>query len=256
MFLYTWQAGIFYQLPWGNPENRDQELRLTYARKNHFPTMSQRYSTRFGLSLPNPHLGPEKANHFELGYRGSWRGTDAGFGFSLNTALYYSSMTGKIVTIQLPNPPYPRASVDYYRNLDQTSFWGFELAPEFTLKEWLNIGLAFSLNNYHIGRSQDGVKFLSYYPRITCTGYAVITPAAFLSIIPRLEYIGSRYADTGGTLTLEGYVLANLKVGADLGKYVSVSLGVENIFDEYYEIRYYSPQSGRSYNLTLTVRYK
>jgi iron complex outermembrane receptor protein len=256
MFLYTWQAGVFYQLPWGKPENRDHELRLTYARKNHFPTMAQRYSTRFGLSLPNPRLGPEMANHFELGYRGCWGGTDAGFGFSLNAALYYSSMTGKIIPIQLPNPLYPSVSVDYFRNLDQTSFWGFELAPEVTLREWLNMGLAFSLNNYHIGHSQDGVRFLTYYPRITCTGYAVIKPAAFLSIIPRLEYIGSRYADTGGSLALEGYVLANLKVGADLGKFVSISMGVENIFDEHYEIRYYSPLGGRSYSFMSTVRYK
>jgi iron complex outermembrane receptor protein len=255
MFLYTWQAGIFYQLPWGKPENRDQELRLTYARKNHFPTMAQRYSTRFGLSLPNPHLGPEKANHFELGYRGHWGGTDTGFGFSLNSALYYSFMTGKIVTIQLPSPPYPQTLVDYSRNLDQTSFWGFELAPEFTLKEWLNLGLAFSLNNYHIGRSQDGVRFLSYYPQITCTGYAVIKPVAFLSIIPRFEYIGSRHADTGGTVTLEGYALANCKVKIDLGKYVSLSAAVENILDTRYEIRRYSPQPGRTFSFTLEARY-
>jgi iron complex outermembrane receptor protein len=51
MFLYTWQAGIYYTI---TPEH---ELRLTYARKNHFPTMSQRYSTRFGTTLPNPRLG-------------------------------------------------------------------------------------------------------------------------------------------------------------------------------------------------------
>jgi iron complex outermembrane receptor protein len=256
MFLYTWQAGVFYKLPFGNPESLNQELRLTYARKNHFPTMAQRYSTRFGSTLPNPHLGPEKANHFELGYRGYFGGDESAFGLGLNAAVYYSVMTGKIVNVELPNPHYPSVSVDYSRNLDQTSFWGFELAPEFTLKTWLNTGLAFSLNNYIIDRSQDGIKALSYYPQITLNAYAVVKPLAFLSLIPRVGYIGSGYADTEGAVELDPYFLANFKIAADLGKYVSVSAEIDNIFDTYYEIRRYSPQAGRSFNFTLTVKYK
>ncbi|MDR0722055.1 MAG: TonB-dependent receptor plug domain-containing protein [Treponema sp.] len=256
MFLYTWQLGVFYQLPLGNPDTRSHELRLTYARKNHFPTMAQRYSTRFGSTLPNSHLGPEIANHVELGYRGYMGREDAAFGFSLNAALYYSAMTGKIVSVELPNPHYPSASVDYSRNLDGIDFWGFELAPDFTLQDWLTMGLAFSLNNYTINHSQDGIKVLNYYPQITFSGYAVIKPRAFLSIIPRLEYIDSRYADTEGTELLEAYVLANLKITIAWGNYVSVSAELDNILDTYYEIRRYSPQGGRSLNLMLTVNYK
>ncbi|MDR2394877.1 MAG: TonB-dependent receptor [Treponema sp.] len=256
MFLYTWQFGVFYRLPLGNPEAQNHELRLTYARKNHFPTMAQRYSTRFGSTLPNPHLGPELANHFELGYRGYVGREDTVFGLTLNAALYYSAMTGKIVSVELPNPHYPSASVDYSRNLDGLSFWGFELAPDVTLKDWFTMGLAFSLNKYHIDHSQDGITALSYYPHLTLNGYAVIKPLAFLSIIPRLEYIGSRYADTEGTWLLEAYVLANLKIALSWGNYVSISAELDNIFDTYYEIRRYSPQGGRSITLMLTVNYK
>jgi iron complex outermembrane receptor protein len=256
MFLYTWQLGVFYKLPLGNPESLNQELRLTYARKNHFPTMAQRYSTRFGSTLPNPYLGPEKANHFELGYRGYFGGGGSAPGLSLNAALYYSAMSGKIVSVELPNPHYPSASVDYSRNLDRVSFWGLELAPEFSLGSWLSIGAAFSLNNYIIGHSQDAVQTLSYYPRITANGYAVVKPLAFLSLIPRAEYIGSRYADTKGDRELDAYFLAGFKIAADLGRFVSVSAEIDNIFDTYYEIRRYSPQGGRSFNFALTLRYK
>ncbi|MDR1411253.1 MAG: TonB-dependent receptor [Spirochaetaceae bacterium] len=256
MFLYTWQLGVFYRLPFGNPERVNQELRLTYARKNHFPTMAQRYSTRFGSTLPNPHLGPEKANHFELGYRGYFGKDESVLGFSLNAALYYSAMTGKIVSVELPNPHYPSASVNYSRNLDSVGFWGFELAPEFTLKNWLSAGIAFSLNNYIINHSQDGIKVISYYPRISAGGYAVVKPLAFLSFIPRVEYIGSRYADTEGVQELGAYFLAGFRITADLGSFVSVSAEIDNIFDTYYEIRRYSPQAGRSFNFALTLKYK
>jgi iron complex outermembrane receptor protein len=247
MFLYTWQAGLFYKI------TADHELRLTYARKNHFPTMAQRYSTRFGESLPNPNLGPEIASHFELGHRGAFHGA-GGAAFILNAAAYYSVIDGKIVTVEWPNPHYPSASVDLSRNLDSSAFWGLELAPELSLGSFLSVGLAFAWNRYTIRHSQNSVKALTYYPEITANGYMVIRPATMLSILPRLEYVGERYSDSEGRYPLEGYFLAHLKVQADINRHFSVAAGVENIFDTLYEIRQRSPMEGRSFNLSLTAR--
>jgi iron complex outermembrane receptor protein len=76
-----------------------------------------------------------------------------------------------------------------------------------------------------------------------------------LSIIPRVEYTGSRYADSEGKYPLDGYVLTHIKVGADIGSHFTVSLGVDNILDTYYEIQQYSPKAGRSFNVSCTARY-
>jgi iron complex outermembrane receptor protein len=250
MFLYTWQFGVFYRLPFGEPEARNHELRLTYARKNHFPTMARRYSTRFGSTLPNPKLGPETANHFEFGYRGSFGGV-----LSLNAALYYSVITNKIVDIQLGNPHYPSALVDYSRNLDSTAFWGFELGTELALKNYLSGGLSFSVNRYLIRHSQSGVKEIPCYPAVTANMYLVIRPLRIVSIIPRLEYIGPRFADTLGEEELEGFLLGSIRVQAELAGRLVLSAGVENILDTLYEIRRHYPMAGRSYTFGLTVRY-
>jgi iron complex outermembrane receptor protein len=83
----------------------------------------------------------------------------------------------------------------------------------------------------------------------------VIKPVKMLSIIPRAEYIGSRYADSEGKYLLDGYFLAHLKVGADIGSHYTVSLGLDNILDTYYEIRQYSPMAGRSFTVSFTMRY-
>jgi iron complex outermembrane receptor protein len=131
-----------------------------------------------------------------------------------------------------------------------------EVAPELTVQDWLSAGLAFSLNKYSIGHSQAGIEVLSYYPHITLNGYAAIRPVQFLAIIPRLEYIDSRYANTEGTVTLDAYFLANIKITLEAGNHISASAGIDNIFDTYHEIRRYSPQPGRSFNLSLTVKYK
>jgi iron complex outermembrane receptor protein len=248
MFLYTWQAGLFYKI------NNDHEIRFTYARKNHFPSMAQRYSTRFGESLPNPNLGPEIASHFELGHRGMLR-SSGGLVLILNAAAYYSVIDGKIVTVEWPNPNYPNASVDLSRNLDSGSFWGFELAPELDAGRFLSAGLAFSWNRYTISHSQNSVMALAYYPEITANGYMTINPVEMLSIIPRVEYVGDRYVDSEGRYSLEGYFLVHLKVTVDISRYFSIAAGAENIFDELYEIRQYSPMAGRSFNVSLTARY-
>jgi iron complex outermembrane receptor protein len=255
MFLYTGLLGVYYDLA------ADHRLHLTYARKNHFPTMSARYSTRFGKNLPNPNLGPERANHVELGYRGTFFKA-----VSLDIALYYSLMEGKIVNIQLPNPEYPSAQVDYARNLDASSFYGLELAAEFFPGPRLSGGASFAINEYALNKTQNAaIKRIPYYPEFTLSMYAVITPipappksAPFLktvSLIPRLEYISVRYADSGGLFTLDGYWLGSLRLRAEITGYVTLTIAVENILDTFYEIRYNTPMPGRSFTVTVTVKY-
>jgi len=245
MFLNKWQLGAFYELGDGH------EIRLTYARKNHFPSMSQRYSSRFGDVLPNPNLGPEIANHYELGYQ--WRVND---NISLSPAVYYSIMDGKIVNIKIPNPEDPRVSVDYARNLDKVSFYGFELSAELDIDRYFSAGLAFSVNEYKLNEAQNrDIAVMSYYPKVTTSGYLLVTPVKKLEILPRLEYVGSRHGNTAGTNLLDSYWLANIRVKYDLCDYLSATAGVNNIFDRLYEIREYYPLAGRSYTFSLTFNY-
>jgi iron complex outermembrane receptor protein len=249
MRLYTWQLGIFYE------PAEDHEIHLTYARKNHFPNMSQRYSTRFGTVLPNPNLGPEIANHIELGYKGVVNRV------SLSAAIYYSVITGKIVNIELPNPDNSNAAVDYARNLDETAFYGAELSAEFYYNDFIGGGLAGSINRYSINRTHAkddrlaGVKYITYYPEYTGNAYLLIEPIKKFTVIPRVEYLSSRYADTAGGNILPEYFLAHIKTELKIGEHFTVSAGADNIFDRLYEIREYSPMAGRSYNLTVNAKY-
>jgi iron complex outermembrane receptor protein len=76
-----------------------------------------------------------------------------------------------------------------------------------------------------------------------------------MSVIPRIEYLHSRYADTEATTTLPAYFLAHLKVTADIGNFISVSAGIENIFDTLYEIKQYFPMAGRGFTLSVEAKY-
>jgi iron complex outermembrane receptor protein len=96
---------------------------------------------------------------------------------------------------------------------------------------------------------------MTYYPQFTLNGYMVIKPVKMLSIIPRIEYISSRYANTDGSEEMEDYFLAHLKITADIGKHLTVSAEADNLFDTYYEISRNFPMAGRSYTMTMTVKY-
>jgi iron complex outermembrane receptor protein len=212
--------------------------------------MFQRYSTRMGRQIPNPRLGPETANHFELGYHGMILNR-----LNLNAAGYYSRVLGKIVTVQVPNPHSPYWTVDFSRNLDMTSLYGLELNGELTLNEYLSAGANFTLAAYTINHSEEQVKSLPYYPAASGNGYVDIRPIKIISLLPRLEYLGKRDIDAGGTQAMDAYWLVHFKVTADFTKHISVSAGVENLFDTYYEIRQNSPMAGRTYNVSCTIKY-
>ncbi len=243
-WLIKGQLGLFYEV------TDNHELRLTYARKNHFPNMSQRYSTRFGTELPNPQLQPEVADHYEFGYKGD-------FGkYNVNTAVYYSVLKDKIATIEIPDPTYPTTTVDFSLNIDEVTFYGYELAAEAFFNRYVSGGAAFSINKYEIGKSADTtVNEIDYYPEITTSGYITVAPVKNLTITPRVEYIDSRYADAEGIDKLSSYTLFSLKATYDINKNFSVSVGANNIFDENYEIKQYYPLAGRTYYATLSAKY-
>jgi iron complex outermembrane receptor protein len=241
--LWAAKAGVYYDIG-------SHTVRLSYARKNHFPTMAQRYSTRLGESVPNPKLGPEWADHYELGYQGRLLNQ-----LNLSAAVYYSDISYKIVEIRVPKPDYTAVTVPYSVNLDRTAMWGVEAGLEWTPSPVFTVGAAGSWNRYRIINSERGVETLALYPDLTASAYGIVSPIPPLSIIPRIQYVGGRYADTQGETKINGYFLLNLKAGYEIHQNLSVSMSVDNVFDLLYEIRPYFPQPGRSYNLSLTARY-
>jgi iron complex outermembrane receptor protein len=244
MLLLNAQAGLFYDF------TERSQVRLTYARKNRFPTMFQRYSTRMGRVLPNPLLGPETAHHFELGYRGIFRDS-----LTVNSALYYSNLAGKIVTVPVPNPKAPYLAVDFSRNLDETALYGLELSAELYLSGYLSAGASFSLCGYAIKHSEAQIVSLPYYPQKSANLYVEFHPIPLLSLLPRLEYLDERHIDALGEATLDSYWLAHLKLTVEFSPHIKLAAGIENLFDAYYEIRQNAPLAGRTYTLSCTLQY-
>lgn len=244
-WLLAAQAGIFFDI------TKNNELRLTYARRNQFPTMSDRYSTTFGDFMPNPNLKPEVADHVELGYKGSLFDM-----LVIDTSVYYSYVNDKMAVMKVTDPFNTSHKVDFMTNLDAVSFYGFELASSLYLGGFAEMGINLSLSDYIVNESLAGAEAVTYYPKITVNGYVEITPwEDYISIMPAVEYKGKRWTDIYETSYLDPHFLLHLYLSFKPCDYFKIDLAVRNITDELYELREGYPLAGRTYSISATVKY-
>lgn len=241
--LFAGQVGIFYDFI------DDNTLYLTYARRNQFPTMSDRYSTQLGESLPNPNLKPEIADHIELGYKGTLFQM-----LYIESSLYYSLVSDKMAVMEVPNPVMPTTYVDYLMNLDKVSFFGYEFLSNIFILDYAEIGLNFSVNGYHINKSIINAKYMPYYPLFTGKAYIKITPCDYIAITPIIEYNTERYSDIYGLHKLDDYLLAHLNINFFINDNFQIDFSVKNIGDTLYESKLNYPLKGRTFILSFSAK--
>ncbi|MDR2803245.1 MAG: TonB-dependent receptor [Treponema sp.] len=247
------QIGAFYDLSAGH------ELHLTWALKNRYPTLKEKFSSLgTGLNLPNPDLTAEYANHFELGYKGYFIEK-----INITSSVFYTYAFDRITNVSIDDT----LKTTQFQNIDETAFYGFEFGTEMYISRFVSLGGALGYTKSEIISSEQGYTQISGIPEFTANGYAVIKPFETVlagraihnvSITPSFEFSGSRIQGAKITTTrtsLPDYTLTNIKFSADFANYVSLSFSVYNLFDELYESSQYFPQSGRSFNLTLTGKY-
>jgi iron complex outermembrane receptor protein len=208
--------------------------------------MYERFSSRYDVTIPNPALKPEWANHYELGYKGYFNDRAV-----LSTSVYFSDFRDKILE-QLIRDPVTGQVITHSINKDKWHYYGFELSGEAAVSEYLNIGLMFSYNKSD--NSFDPTVQDAYYPEYNSYGQLIITPTDNITITPRFEYMGYRYvnSDASDNTKLPHYFLAHISARySNIFKYFYVEAGIENIFDEEYEIQQFYPQWGRVFNFAV-----
>ncbi|MGP1614911.1 MAG: TonB-dependent receptor domain-containing protein, partial [Pollutimonas bauzanensis] len=262
------QLAIFYK-----PTSTDT-FRASISKKTRFPSFKQVYSN-YGagntikcpagsttcspnsnvpsLALQNPGLSPEKALHYELGYLG--RPIDSIY---LEGSVYYSRSKNTIGRTDRDFITFPGYAITQSINLDGiTERKGLDLGMHYDVSPRFALGLSYSY--LHMRNKEDSDFRFIDIPRHFGVAYAEIRANDWLKVIPSVEFRGSSYYDTAGEHKNPGYALTNLKLSVTppSWKYVTASLGVENMFDKNY--RAYDdpyPSPGRAYFLNLRIDYR
>jgi len=265
-YMFSYQAGLFFDI------TKSHTVRLTFAKKNHIPSMYQRYENIYedtwDDSIPNPNLKNEAVFHYEAG----WQGTIAHkfndtFNSSLNIdfAVYYADLFDMIALVDITTSTGGKTKMRM--NIDKTAYYGIESGLTLYLCRYFTSGAALAFNRYKIISNTTGYKIEGNFPRTTASAYIIINPfASFqfkalktLAFTAALEYEGPHYSHftrLGTGEVIPRYLLFSLKINSDLNEHFSVSAGIENLSDaNYYLDSAYLPMPGRTFNFTFNAKY-
>ncbi|MBM3562999.1 MAG: TonB-dependent receptor [Alphaproteobacteria bacterium] len=218
--------------------------------RTRYPTLFERFSTRFGGATSNPALMPERATNFDLG----WSSLFAP-GSRVSIDVFYSIVDKLIQSV--PAPQFG-PNVTQSQNVGGGRFYGAEISADYFVREDFSLGG----NVTFIRRRVYSPSILNFQP----TGvpdfkmflYAGYRPIPELTLTPSIEVAGARWTTvtTGQWYYRTGaFCLTNFNVDYQPGENIKFSAGVRNAFDDYYVLADGYPSPGRSFYLSSKVNF-
>ena len=237
----NWQGAAYWRYADG------RQIRGVISSRTRFPTVFERYSTRFGTATPNPDLESERAVNYELGWTAQLKD-----GVNLSTSLFYADVKDMIQTVLLSS------GLTQSQNVGNGDYYGVEFGVQSRLTDrWSVTGNYTYLHreikdalqpNLEVTGAPDNFAFLAF----------IFAPSGRFTITPSVEYSGDQWSDRGN---LPGYVrtgahtVLNFQVQYHGGDRWDLSLGGTNLLDENYELAWGFPEEGRNAYLRLRLNF-
>jgi|JI10StandDraft_1071094.scaffolds.fasta_scaffold18959_2 iron complex outermembrane receptor protein len=249
------------------------KLHTSLSSRVRFPTLFERFSSRFGTAIPNPNVDPERATNFEVG--GS---IDFSPKIRLEGAVFYSNVQDALVQVPVVLAA-PFGTVNQTRNAGKADYYGAELSLTAEVADWLDVGGNFTW----IDRNYQRVSQITAVPGTTApiTGadptnarfepqgvpgvkaffYANLNVLPNVTITPNIELASKRWTVTSSSAITPprfyetgDYALFNLAVDWEISDNVSVLATVKNIADGNYTLVDGFPEEGRNFSLSLRLK--
>lgn len=218
--------------------------------RTRFPTIAERFSTRFGTAASNPDLKAERAANFEIGTKQNV------FGWHFDGSVFYSDVSNAIEAVILP-PPAPNGTTQS-QNVGHGAYYGLEASLVGQITDDLDLGGNFTYQVRHIHTPSD-VTPLQLTGDPMYKGFVYLDWQALpdLTITPNLSLASNRWtSNTAGTLYFKtgAFALAGLSLDYRFADHFDINAGVKNLFDENYQLTAGFPEAGRTFFLQLRFK--
>jgi iron complex outermembrane receptor protein len=280
-------AGSFVNFPLGDGHagNAQTALIYRYSDSGHvyanvsdrarFPTIFERFSTRFGSTLSNPNLKAERTINYELG------GGDTFFGNTrFDAAVFYSDISGALENVPINfcdttsttaknctgtgGLPGTLTAVMQTQNVGDGKYYGFEFSVDSRVLDTVQAGVRYTYVNRDID-AQNPVNpplpanfHLTGLPYSQVFAYLTWNATPQLSITPNIQAASDRWSNLTGNanvfLKTGSFVLVNLEADYAITENLDFQVGARNLFDQNYQLVLGFPSEGRSFFLNLRYR--
>ncbi len=245
----------------------DLRLHASVSSRVRFPTLFERFSSRFGTAVPNPDVAPERATNLEIG--GAY---DITPNVRIEGAIFYSDIEDALVQVPVALAP-PFGTVNQTRNAASAEITGIELSLTAKVADGFDIGGNVTFMEREYGRvlpitstgtpppatGADPTNPLFQpqgAPDFKAFLYASLSPFDGLTITPSVDIASDRWTVSSGApirfYETGEYALFNIAADWAISPNVSVLLSVRNLTDENVVLVDGFPEEGR--NATLSVR--
>ncbi len=217
------------------------KLKASIAQKTYLPSMKDRYSRKFGTSVPNVDLKNEKATHYELGYKTMKNGFD----FGLN--LFYSNINDAIQA----QPFSP--GVTQNKNIGKVRHIGSEVELGYKY-DGLDVGANYTYINAK-NKTDSSIKIVNV-PKHQVFAYVQQRLFGGVSL-----YANTKYRDGGydgfadAPIKNKNFITFDAKAIYEASKEISAELGVKNLGDKLYSYDTAFPALGREFFVSLAYKF-
>ncbi len=228
------QAGIFWR---ATPKI---QLYATFAQKDHFPTLKDRYSQRFATFIENPDLQPERSVNMEIGAKTSpveW--------LELDGALFQSDIRNLIQ--EKKNVSGTKSQM---QNIGKVQNSGVEVSADFKPSQVFRSGVGYTYLN-RTNQSDPSTR-LTGTPRTRATGYLRWEPVPVFYVLTALQT--QDYLWDSNTVRLGGFTTVDLTLGWKPKPQLLIDGGFTNLLDRNYQLASGYPLPGRMW--FVNGRYK
>jgi len=249
------QTALYYQL------NDDATIFGSVGIRSNMPSLKNRYSTRFGTSIPNPNLKAEKATNYELGLEQMLSNT------YMKSSVFFVNSDNYIQRIDVPldsifctgskkSKKGKKSECYQLQNIGQEQHLGFETAFDSYWSDNLSTNLSYTLMDFKLKKNASSKrKYITGLPKHSLNFFAKYKPISNLSFIPKVHYESSRYVSNEAPQpTTKSFVVADFQATYQISGALELNAGINNIFDRFYYYAEGYPTQGR--NFYTTLRYK
>jgi iron complex outermembrane recepter protein len=236
------QLGLFHDL------SDATSVHASVGRKTRFPTISNRFSGRFGSALPNPDLKAETSTNYELGFERRHGGLKYG------GAVFLSQLEDAIQSVSIApelcmNPPCSQP-----QNIEEQDNKGVELFMDAAVSP--NVDLHFDYTYLdRENKTRPDVRPIDT-PRHKAAAYFLYRPLTALEVIASTIYESSRISESTGVRGVDSFTVVNLKGSWRVRPDLAVEFGANNIADRDYAYDEGFPEPGRNWFLNLHYRFR